>query len=89
MNFARDRDKDPAMAHPPLEEFVAAAAAALDLPLPPDWRASVQANLAVTLGHAATVAEFALPDEAEPAPPRCRSRSATADRRAGDRRPLA
>ena len=28
----------------------------------------MKANLAVTLKHAALVAEFALPDEAEPAP---------------------
>jgi hypothetical protein len=52
----------------PLEEFIAAAATALDLPLQPEWRASIKANLAVTLQHANTVAEFPLPDEAEPAP---------------------
>ena len=52
----------------PLDEFIAAAAAALQLPLEPDWQTAVKANLAVTLKHAATVAEFALPDDAEPAP---------------------
>ncbi len=52
----------------PLDDFIAAAAAALDLPLEPDWRGAVKANLAVTLKHAALVAEFPLPDEAEPAP---------------------
>jgi hypothetical protein len=52
----------------PLDTFIAAAAAALDLPLEPDWAPSVKANLAVTLTHAATVAEFTLPDAAEPAP---------------------
>jgi hypothetical protein len=51
-----------------LDAFIEAAAAALDLPLDPAWKPAVRANLAVTLGHAATVAEFALPDEAEPAP---------------------
>ncbi|MBS0247083.1 MAG: DUF4089 domain-containing protein [Proteobacteria bacterium] len=51
-----------------LEVFIDAAAAALDLPLDPAWKPAVKANLAVTLGHAATVTEFALPDEAEPAP---------------------
>ena len=51
-----------------LDAFIDAAAAALDLPLDPAWKPDVKANLAVTLGHAATVAEFALPDEAEPAP---------------------
>ena len=52
----------------PLDEFIAAAAAALQLPLQPDWQAAVKANLAVTLQHANFVAEFALPDAAEPAP---------------------
>ena len=52
----------------PLEEFIAAAAAALDLPLAPEWQGAIKANLAVTLKHAALVAEFPLADEAEPAP---------------------
>jgi hypothetical protein len=52
----------------PLDEFIAAAAAALQLPLQPDWQDAVKANLAVTLQHANFVADFALPDEAEPAP---------------------
>jgi hypothetical protein len=56
------------MASPPLDDFIAAAAAALDLPLDPAWTPAVKANLEVTLKHAALVAEFALPDEAEPAP---------------------
>ena len=52
----------------PLDDFIVAAAAALDLPLEPSWRGAIKANLAVTLKHAALVAEFPLPDEAEPAP---------------------
>jgi 1-carboxybiuret hydrolase subunit AtzG-like len=40
----------------------------LDLPLQPEWRAAVKANLQVTLRQGALVAEFALPDDAEPAP---------------------
>ena len=52
----------------PLEDFMLAAAAALDLPLEEAWKPAVKANLAVTLRHAATVAAFKLPDEAEPAP---------------------
>ncbi len=52
----------------PLDDFIAAAAAALQLPLAPEWQSAVKANLAVTLKHAALVAEFPLPDEAEPAP---------------------
>ena len=52
----------------PLDDYIAAAAAALDLPLAPEWQAAIKANLAVTLKHANLVAEFKLPDEAEPAP---------------------
>ena len=52
----------------PLDDFITAAARALDLPLQPDWQSAVKANLAVTLKHAALVADFPLPDEAEPAP---------------------
>jgi hypothetical protein len=56
------------MADPKLDDFIVAAARALDLPLQPEWQSAIKANLEVTLKHAATVAEFALPDEAEPAP---------------------
>ncbi len=56
------------MADPKLDEFIAAAAAALDLPLQPDWQSAIRANLEATLKHANFVAEFALPDEAEQAP---------------------
>jgi len=52
----------------PLDDFIAAAARALDLPLKAEWQGPVKANLAVTLGHANLVAEFGLPDETEPAP---------------------
>jgi 1-carboxybiuret hydrolase subunit AtzG-like len=62
------RNKDIAMADNKLDDFIAAAARALELPLEPDWQPAVKTNLEVTLRHAATVAEFALPDEAEPAP---------------------
>jgi hypothetical protein len=52
----------------PLNDFVEAAAAALGLPLEEAWKPAVKANLEITLKHAATVADFELPDEAEPAP---------------------
>jgi hypothetical protein len=52
----------------PLDEFIVAAAAALDLPLEEAWKPAVKANLEVTLRHATTVTEFKLPDDAEPAP---------------------
>jgi len=56
------------MAQDSLDDFIAAAAQALDLALDPAWGPAVRGNLIVTFKHAATVAEFALPDEAEPAP---------------------
>jgi hypothetical protein len=56
------------MTHDPLDALIAAAARALDLPLEPEWKPAVAANLRVTLEHAAAVEAFALPDGAEPAP---------------------
>ena len=56
------------MADSTLDDFVAAAAAALGIPLEEAWKPAVRANLEVTLRHAATVEEFKLPDDAEPAP---------------------
>jgi hypothetical protein len=51
-----------------LDDFVAAAARALDLPLDPAWKGAVKTNLQVTLALAASFADFPLPDDAEPAP---------------------
>jgi hypothetical protein len=48
--------------------LVKAAAAALALPLKPEWLPAVTANLEVNLRMGALVAEFPLPDESEPAP---------------------
>jgi hypothetical protein len=57
------------MATPPdLDAFITTASAALDLPLEKAWRPAIKANLEVTLKLANLVAEFPLPDEAEPAP---------------------
>ena len=55
-------------ARDPLDDFIDAAARALALPVEPDWRPAVAANLRVTLEHAASVEAFALADDAEPAP---------------------
>jgi hypothetical protein len=52
----------------PLDNFVEAAARALALPVEPQWHAAIKANLAVNLRLAGFVAEFPLPDEAQPAP---------------------
>jgi hypothetical protein len=51
-----------------LDNLIDAGAAALGLPVEADWKPAIKANLAVTLRLANMVAEFALPDEAEPAP---------------------
>jgi Protein of unknown function (DUF4089) len=51
-----------------IDAFVAASAQALSLVLDPAWHDSVAFNLRLILRHAALVDEFALPDEAEPAP---------------------
>jgi 1-carboxybiuret hydrolase subunit AtzG-like len=56
------------MADPSLDDFIVAAAAALGLPLEEAWKPTVKANLEVTLRLAASVTEFKLPDDAEPAP---------------------
>jgi hypothetical protein len=52
----------------PLDDFIAAAARVLALPIEPQWLAAIKANLEVNLRLGALVAEFALPDESEPAP---------------------
>jgi hypothetical protein len=51
-----------------LEDYIAAAARALNLPVAPAWRPAIKTNLAVTLQLAALYADFPLPDDAEPAP---------------------
>ena len=51
-----------------LDKLIDASAASLDLPIDPAWKPAIKANLEVALRLAATVAEFELPDEAEPAP---------------------
>ena len=60
--------RTPRKAFDALEAYMDAAAEALALPIEPQWRAAIKANLAVNLQMAALVAELALPDEAEPAP---------------------
>jgi hypothetical protein len=50
------------------DHYVTAAADMLGIPLRPEWRAAVRQNLDVILRHAATVREFRLPDDVEPAP---------------------
>jgi hypothetical protein len=49
-------------------ELIAASARALGLTIDPAWEANVKFNLHLILRHAALVDEFALPNDAEPAP---------------------
>lgn len=51
-----------------LDQYIEHAAKVLQLPLRAEWKTAVRENLAVTLSHAATVSEFPLADDAEPAP---------------------
>jgi hypothetical protein len=51
-----------------LDQFIEAAARVLSLPIEPEWKPAIRANLEMTLKHAALVDEFPSPDEAEPAP---------------------
>ncbi len=51
-----------------LDQLIDASAHALGLPIEAAWKPAIKANLQVTLRLANMVAEFELPDEAEPAP---------------------
>jgi Protein of unknown function (DUF4089) len=51
-----------------LDDFIAASARALALPVDPAWYPVIRSNLEVTFRLAAVVADFKLPDDAEPAP---------------------
>lgn len=59
---AKGRSRDEA------DWLVVACAHALGLPVDPAWRGAVKFNLQLILRHALLVAQFDLPDEAEPAP---------------------
>ena len=50
------------------DALIAAAAALLGIAVEPEWLAAIRLNLDVSLGHAANVGGFMLPDDAEPAP---------------------
>ena len=51
-----------------LEALIDAAAPVLGIAVDPAWREAIRTHLGISLGHALSVAEFALPEEAEPAP---------------------
>jgi hypothetical protein len=50
-----------------LDAYIDSSAAVLGLTIAPEWRDAVRANLAITFRLAGVVADFELPDEAEPA----------------------
>jgi hypothetical protein len=51
-----------------LDDFIAASARALALPVDPAWYPMIRSNLEVTFRLAALVGDCKLPDLAEPAP---------------------
>jgi hypothetical protein len=57
-----------AMTDQELDAFAKAGLGLLGLSMQAEWLPGVRANLRVSLALAALVDEFALPDEAEPAP---------------------
>lgn len=56
------------MRRDPLDDFIDAAVRVLDLPIDDAWKPAIKGHLQVTFAHAARVAEFELPDDAEGAP---------------------
>lgn len=51
-----------------LDAYIAAVSRVLALPIEPRWQTTVRMNLAVILRLAGLVAQFPLPDDAEPGP---------------------
>jgi len=51
-----------------LDALIDSGTTLLGLPVAPEWRAAIRLHLAISLEHARAVAEFALPDEIDPAP---------------------
>ena len=56
------------MSTPDLDEFIAASARVLALPVDPAWYPAIRFNLEVTFRLATLVADYPLLDDAEPAP---------------------
>lgn len=51
----------------PLDDYIDAVSSAMGLTIAPEWKASVRANLDVTLKMAQLIQDFPLPDDIEPA----------------------
>ena len=56
------------MPEDPNDTLIATATALLGIEARPEWLPAIRLHLDISLGHAANVASFLLPDEAEPAP---------------------
>ena len=51
-----------------LDAYIDAAAQALGIPIQPEWKGQIRANLDVAFKLAESLGEKELPDDAEPAP---------------------
>jgi hypothetical protein len=51
-----------------LDTLIDTVAPLLGLEIEPAWREAVRTHLAISLRHARAVADFPLPDDADPAP---------------------
>jgi hypothetical protein len=51
-----------------LDTLIDVGTAMLGLPVEPSWRPAIRLHLAISLTHAATVLDFPLSDETDPAP---------------------
>jgi len=51
-----------------IDAFIEAGCRLLDIPVRDEWREAIRLHLAISLYHARNVAEFELPDDADPAP---------------------
>ena len=50
------------------DDFIEAAAKALNIPLDPAWKPAIRGDHEITLKLARLIEEFSLPDDSEPAP---------------------
>jgi hypothetical protein len=51
-----------------IDAFIEAGCRLLGIPIRDEWRETIRLHLAISLDHARNVAEFELPDDADPAP---------------------
>ncbi|HML09748.1 MAG TPA: DUF4089 domain-containing protein [Stellaceae bacterium] len=51
-----------------IDAFIDSGTRLLGIPVHDEWRGAIRLHLVISLDHARNVAEFPLPDEADPAP---------------------